>query len=125
MLTLNFADDPSWNPAKDAQAVDRAYRVGQKNDVVVYRLNTCGTVEEKIYRKQVFKTSLSKTATKNGNNMRFSKQSFLCASFVKLTIFFFVEQVLLQKRAFRALHPGRSDTISDATAAGGYAQGQD
>jgi hypothetical protein len=35
-----------------AQAVDRAYRIGQKRDVVVYRLITCGTVEEKIYRKQ-------------------------------------------------------------------------
>lgn len=35
------------------QAVDRAYRIGQQRDVVVYRLITCGTVEEKIYRKQV------------------------------------------------------------------------
>jgi hypothetical protein len=35
------------------QSVDRAYRIGQKRDVVVYRLVTCGTVEEKIYRKQV------------------------------------------------------------------------
>jgi SNF2 family DNA or RNA helicase len=33
--------------------VDRAYRIGQSRDVVVYRLVTCGTVEEKIYRKQV------------------------------------------------------------------------
>lgn len=37
----------------DNQSVDRAYRIGQKNDVVVYRLMTCGTIEEKIYRKQV------------------------------------------------------------------------
>jgi hypothetical protein len=37
----------------DNQSVDRAYRIGQKKDVVVYRLMTCGTVEEKIYRKQV------------------------------------------------------------------------
>ena len=33
--------------------MDRAYRIGQPRDVVVYRLVTCGTVEEKIYRKQV------------------------------------------------------------------------
>ncbi len=57
-LTLTAADrvvivDPSWNPAVDNQAVDRAYRIGQTRDVVVYRLITCGTVEEKIYRKQV------------------------------------------------------------------------
>lgn len=39
----------------DNQSVDRAYRIGQKKDVIVYRLMTCGTVEEKIYRKQVRK----------------------------------------------------------------------
>ena len=50
-ITLTGADrvilfDPSWNPATDAQAVDRAYRVGQTRPVIVYRLVTCGTVEE-------------------------------------------------------------------------------
>lgn len=45
--------DPAWNPAVDNQAVDRAYRIGQQRDVVVYRLISCGTLEEKIYRKQV------------------------------------------------------------------------
>jgi SNF2 family DNA or RNA helicase len=47
-----FLVDPSWNSIDD-QAVDRVYRIGQKRDVVIYRLVTCGTVEEKIYRKQV------------------------------------------------------------------------
>lgn len=42
-ITLIGADrviifDPSWNPAEDRQAVDRSYRIGQKRDVVVYRL---------------------------------------------------------------------------------------
>lgn len=37
----------------DNQSVDRAYRIGQTKDVLVYRLMTSGTVEEKIYRKQV------------------------------------------------------------------------
>lgn len=54
-ITLTGADrvviyDPSWNPATDAQAVDRAFRVGQTRDVTVYRVVTCGTVEEKILR---------------------------------------------------------------------------
>ena len=42
-------------PRTHSQSVDQAYRICQKKDVVVYRLITCGTVEEKIYRKQVFK----------------------------------------------------------------------
>lgn len=35
------------------QAVCRAFRLGQKKNVIVYRLITCGTIEEKIYRRQV------------------------------------------------------------------------
>ncbi|XP_075429078.1 DNA excision repair protein ERCC-6-like isoform X2 [Ascaphus truei] len=72
-LTLTAADrvvifDPSWNPATDAQAVDRAYRIGQKQDVVIYRLITCGTVEERIYRRQIFKDSLIRQTTGDKKN---------------------------------------------------------
>nr|XP_061835980.1 DNA excision repair protein ERCC-6-like [Nerophis lumbriciformis] len=80
-ITLTAADrvvifDPSWNPATDAQAVDRAYRIGQKENVVIYRLITCGTVEEKIYRRQVFKDSLIRQNTGDKKNpfRYFSKQ---------------------------------------------------
>ncbi|XP_006873464.1 PREDICTED: DNA excision repair protein ERCC-6-like [Chrysochloris asiatica] len=80
-LTLTAATrviifDPSWNPATDAQAVDRVYRIGQKENVVVYRLITCGTVEEKIYRRQVFKDSLIRQTTGDKKNpyRYFSKQ---------------------------------------------------
>ncbi|XP_029296448.1 DNA excision repair protein ERCC-6-like [Cottoperca gobio] len=68
--------DPSWNPATDAQAVDRAYRIGQSENVVIYRLITCGTVEEKIYRRQVFKDSLIRQNTGDKKNpfRYFSKQ---------------------------------------------------
>lgn len=68
--------DPSWNPATDAQAVDRAYRIGQTENVVIYRLITCGTVEEKIYRRQVFKDSLIRqnTGDKKNPTRYFSKQ---------------------------------------------------
>lgn len=60
-LTFNTAScvillDPSWNPAVDNQCVDRVHRIGQKYDqVFIYRLVTCGTVEEKMYRNQIFK----------------------------------------------------------------------
>ncbi|CAL1297537.1 unnamed protein product [Larinioides sclopetarius] len=79
-ITLTAADrviiyDPSWNPATDAQAVDRVYRIGQQNNVIVYRLITCGTVEEKIYRRQIFKDSITKQATGSSDPYRyFSKQ---------------------------------------------------
>ncbi|XP_026547891.1 DNA excision repair protein ERCC-6-like [Notechis scutatus] len=72
-LTLTAATrvvifDPSWNPATDMQAVDRIYRIGQKENVVIYRLITCGTVEEKIYRRQVFKDSLIRQSTGDKKN---------------------------------------------------------
>ncbi|XP_039626805.1 uncharacterized protein LOC120540268 [Polypterus senegalus] len=60
--------DPSWTPAVDAQAIDRIYRIGQEKDVIVYRLITCGTVEEKIYCRQVFKDSLMRQATGDEKN---------------------------------------------------------
>ncbi|WP_164519574.1 DEAD/DEAH box helicase [Nocardioides ferulae] len=52
-LTLTEADyvfvlDPWWNPAVEAQAVDRAHRIGQTKPVLVYRLVSRGTIEEKV-----------------------------------------------------------------------------
>jgi SNF2 family DNA or RNA helicase len=43
--------DPDWNPANDNQAVDRIFRIGQKRDVIVYRLVTMSSIEEMIYRR--------------------------------------------------------------------------
>jgi DNA excision repair protein ERCC-6 len=40
--------DPDWNPATDTQARERAWRIGQQNNVTVYRLVTAGTIEEKV-----------------------------------------------------------------------------
>lgn len=51
--------DCSWNPAHDLQAIFRAYRYGQSRNVFVYRLMASGTMEEKIYRRQVNKQMLS------------------------------------------------------------------
>ena len=50
--------DPDWNPSTDVQARERAWRLGQKREVVVYRLMTAGTIEEKIYHRQLFKQFL-------------------------------------------------------------------
>lgn len=52
--------DPDWNPATDIQARERAWRLGQKREVMIYRLMTAGTIEEKIYHRQLFKQFLTK-----------------------------------------------------------------
>lgn len=62
-LNLTGADmvihyDPWWNPAVEDQATDRAYRIGQKNSVQVYKLITKNTIEEKIYELQMKKKEL-------------------------------------------------------------------
>jgi len=62
-LNLTAADtvihfDPWWNPALEAQATDRAYRIGQSNPVFVYKLITAGTIEEKILMLQQKKRAL-------------------------------------------------------------------
>ena len=50
--------DPDWNPSTDVQARERAWRLGQKREVKIYRLMTAGTIEEKIYHRQLFKQFL-------------------------------------------------------------------
>ena len=48
-----------WNPAVESQATDRAYRIGQKRDVLVYRFVTAGTFEEKINQMLASKRELA------------------------------------------------------------------
>ncbi|KAJ2456303.1 DNA repair protein rhp26 [Coemansia sp. RSA 2336] len=50
---------PDWNPSSDMQARERAWRLGQSRNVAVYRLMTAGTIEEKIYNRQIYKQFLS------------------------------------------------------------------
>lgn len=62
-LNLTEADyvvllDPWWNPATEAQAVDRAHRIGQDKHVMVYRLVSRGTIEEKVMALKAEKAAL-------------------------------------------------------------------
>lgn len=62
-LTLTEADyifllDPWWNPAAENQAIDRAHRIGQNNNVMVYRMVSEGTIEEKVLQLQKRKAAL-------------------------------------------------------------------
>lgn len=54
-----FLLDPWWNPAVEAQAIDRAHRIGQTNRVFAYRLITRDTVEEKVLELQSTKRELA------------------------------------------------------------------
>jgi SNF2 family DNA or RNA helicase len=51
--------DPWWNPAVEAQAIDRTHRIGQKAHVIAYRLLARDTVEEKIRALQKEKAALA------------------------------------------------------------------
>jgi len=51
--------DPDWNPMDGDRSRDRAWRIGQDREVGVYRLILAGTVEEKLYRREVHKNALS------------------------------------------------------------------
>ena len=57
--------DPDWNPSTDLQARERAWRLGQKRAVTIYRLMIAGTIEEKIYHRQIFKQFLTNKVLKD------------------------------------------------------------
>jgi SNF2 family DNA or RNA helicase len=63
--------DLAWNPVHDQQAVGRAYRLGQKKHVFVYRLGVYGTYEEIFFTENVFKLNLSKRVIDKQNPGRF------------------------------------------------------
>lgn len=72
-LNLTAADavihyDPWWNPAVEAQATDRAHRIGQDKPVFVYKLICAGTVEEKIQAMQERKAELARAVLEGGSS---------------------------------------------------------
>lgn len=69
--------DPDWNPSTDTQARERAWRIGQSREVTIYRLLTSGTIEEKIYHRQIFKQLLVNRVLKDPTQKRFFKSNDL------------------------------------------------
>eukprot|EP01132_Coremiostelium_polycephalum_P006184 gene6184-7700_t len=65
--------DPDWNPSTDTQARERVYRIGQTKVVTIYRLVTSGTIEEKIYHRQIYKQFLTNKILKDPRQKRFFK----------------------------------------------------
>ena len=83
-LNLTGADmvihyDPWWNSSSENQATDRAYRIGQKNNVQVYKLITSNSIEEKIYELQQKKSKLidDMLSTKTSFINKFSKEEIM------------------------------------------------
>ncbi|MFN7930096.1 MAG: SNF2-related protein [Blastocatellia bacterium] len=73
-LNLTAADyvfllDPWWNPAVEAQAIDRTHRIGQTKQVFAYRLITRGTVEEKVLALQDTKRDLADAIISANNSV--------------------------------------------------------
>jgi superfamily II DNA or RNA helicase len=64
-----FLLDPWWNPAVEAQAVDRAHRIGQTHQVFAYRLIARDTVEEKILQLQSSKRDLAAAIISEDNSL--------------------------------------------------------
>nr|CAD7459038.1 unnamed protein product [Timema tahoe] len=59
--------DCDWNPASDLQAMSRVWRDGQSHSVHIYRLLTAGTIEEKIFQRQISKSGLSEAVVDPSN----------------------------------------------------------
>jgi superfamily II DNA or RNA helicase len=69
--------DPWWNPAAQAQATDRAYRIGQQKPVFVYNLIAAGSVEERMLGLQQYKRRLAGAVVASGQGQGGSSPSLL------------------------------------------------
>lgn len=67
--------DSDWNPQVDLQAMDRAHRIGQKKPVLVFRLISEHTMEEKMIEKQTLKLKLDTLIIQKGRHAP-KKQGF-------------------------------------------------
>ncbi|KAJ4825812.1 Protein CHROMATIN REMODELING 25 [Turnera subulata] len=69
--------DPDWNPANDKQAAARVWRDGQKKRVFIYRFLSTGTIEEKVYQRQMSKEGLQKVIQHEQSDSTAAQGNFL------------------------------------------------
>ncbi|XP_021652937.1 protein CHROMATIN REMODELING 25 [Hevea brasiliensis] len=69
--------DPDWNPANDKQAAARVWRDGQKKRVYIYRFLSTGTIEEKVFQRQMSKEGLQKVIQHEQNDSLVAQGNFL------------------------------------------------
>ena len=65
-----FVLNPWWNPAAEAQAINRAHRIGQTKNVFVYKFISADSIEEKIAKLQERKTELADTFITTNNPIK-------------------------------------------------------
>jgi DNA excision repair protein ERCC-6 len=105
--------DPDWNPSTDLQARERAWRIGQTRQVTIYRLLLAGTIEEKIYHRQIFKQLLSNRVLKDPKQRRFFKSQDM------YELFQLAEEDADDETETSALLAGTVKPITKATMNGG------
>ena len=99
-ITLTSADDVifydnDWNPTMDAQAEDRAHRIGRLKDVYVHKLITKNTIEERILRRAQQKQTVQQTVY---SGEVFKANSFSINKNDDVMNLFFNEQELSQRK---------------------------
>lgn len=84
--------DPDWNPANDKQAAARVWRDGQKKRVYIYRFLSTGTIEEKVYQRQMSKEGLQKIIQHEQNDSLAAQENCLSTEDLR-DLFTFQENV--------------------------------
>lgn len=67
--------DSDWNPANDLQAMGRIHRDGQKKECFIYRFITTGTIDEKIFQRQITKIGLADSVMVSSTVRRHAKRA--------------------------------------------------
>ncbi|BAU00864.1 hypothetical protein VIGAN_10250000 [Vigna angularis var. angularis] len=113
--------DPDWNPANDKQAAARVWRDGQKKRVYIYRFLSAGTIEEKVYQRQMSKEGLQKVIQQEQTDSLVSQGNFLSTEDLR-DLFTFHENIKSEihekMRCSRCeTHGGPQSTDAQSTAA--------